>query len=47
VPDETRRNCRSAAVVGFGLDEAVRRYCAIYDTLGAPHAEAPIEAEVG
>ncbi len=48
VPDETRRNCRSIAVERFALDEAVRRYCALYDTLGTPsRAEAPIEAEAG
>jgi glycosyltransferase involved in cell wall biosynthesis len=48
VPDEMRRNCLSTAVAHFALDEAVRRYSAIYPSLGTvSSAKAAIAAEAG
>ncbi len=48
VPEELSRNCRATATAQFSLDEGVRRYLAIYDSLGSDlRAKAPIAAEVG
>jgi glycosyltransferase involved in cell wall biosynthesis len=50
VPEEVRRSCRSTAREHFALEEGVRRYRAIYDSLALPFRdteEVQAAAELG